>query len=366
MGIFKKSTTSTQAYLKMGLFGFAGSGKTRTATEVAVGLIRLLRQRQLKEGGRPVYFLDTETGSDYVEPRFKAEKIEIRPAKTRAFSDLIPAVDEAEKEAGVLIIDSITHFWREFTEAYAKKMNRKRGLEFADWAYLKREWGKFTDRYVNSACHIVLCGRAGFEFDFFVDDAGKKQLEKTGIKMKAETETGYEPSLLVLMEREMDVETKVVVRTAYVLKDRFGLIDGKAFKNPTFADFKQHVEALNLGGEQLGVDVSRTSEGMIESPDNSFKHRQQQIEITLDEIQSLLVKYHPGQSAADKKAKGDLMEAHLRSRSWERIKTYSLVELRAGYNQIMKALEGVSLEDFAEMDKQAVAAGVEGEDGNPF
>jgi len=36
------------------------------------------------------------------------------------------------------------------------------------------------------------------------EESGKKNLEKTGIKMKAKGELGYEPSLLVLMEREMD------------------------------------------------------------------------------------------------------------------------------------------------------------------
>src|SRR5439155_21590247 len=52
------------------------------------------------------------------------------------------------------------------------------------------------------------------------DDAGKKQLEKTDITMKAESEMGYDPSLLVLMERETDMETMHVSHVATRLKDR--------------------------------------------------------------------------------------------------------------------------------------------------
>ena len=339
MALFKKSE-STQAFLKMGLFGFAGSGKTTTASETAIGLVKMLQARGLPHAKKPAFFLDTETGSDYVEKRFAKAGIELHKSKTRCFADLVPAVDEAEKNASVLIVDSVTHFWREFTESYAKKRNRQRGLEFSDWAYLKKEWGRFTDRYINSSAHIILCGRAGFDYEHFTDDAGKKQIEKAGVKMKAEGETGYEPSLLVYMEREMDMDDKTVARIGHVLKDRFDLIDSKSFRNPTFNDFKPHVEALNLGGTQLGVEVERTSEDMIPRQDQTFQFTRQQIEITLDEIQSLLTKHYPSTSQAEKKAKADLLEKHFGSRSWERIKTFSLEELRNSYNALLLELDG--------------------------
>jgi hypothetical protein len=45
-----------------------------------------------------------------------------------------------------------------------------------------------------------MCGRAGDDLEQYVDENGKRQLEKIGTKMKTEAETGFEPSLLVLME----------------------------------------------------------------------------------------------------------------------------------------------------------------------
>lgn len=335
--IFKKAE-STTAYLKAGFLGFAGSGKTTTATETVIGLVKLLRDRGLPEGGRPVFFLDTETGADYVKRRFDQEGIELFTAKTRAFSDLIPAVREAEKGGAALIIDSITHFWREFTEAYAKKKNRTR-LEFQDWNFLKTEWGKFTDSYINSSAHILLCGRAGYEYDFFEDADGKKQLEKTGVKMKAEAEMGYEPSLLVLMERTMDMETKKVHREAHVIKERFGVIDGKTFKNPTFANFLPHIELLNLGGTQLGVDTTRTSEGMIEGGHDSWPHEKRQREIYCEEIEGLLVHHFPSQSAEHKKAKIGMIEKVFGTRSWTAVQNLKSERLKEGFEQMKAMLE---------------------------
>lgn len=338
--IFKKAE-QTNSYLKAGFLGFAGSGKTTTASEVAIGLVKLLKARGLPEGERPVFFLDTETGADYVKRRFDQEGIELHTAKTRAFADLIPAVKEAEANGSVLIADSITHFWREFTETYARKKNRTR-LEFQDWNFLKTEWGKFTDAYINSALHFIICGRAGYEYDFFQDDDGKRQLEKTGIKMKAETEMGFEPSLLILMERTLDMETKKVYREAHVLKDRFSVTDGQTFKNPTIASFIPHIELLSLGGKQLGVDATRTSEGMIRTDGKpEWQYRKEQCEIMLDEIGEEIKKHHGGQSEEAKKTRGDILEKHFGTRSWKRIETFDYEAIKKGRDSLWVALEGV-------------------------
>lgn len=338
MALFNKAE-STQAYLKAGFMGFAGSGKTFTATETAIGLVKLLKAGALPEGKKPVFFLDTETGSDYVSGRFKDEGIDLFQAKTRAFSDLIPAVKEAEANGSVLIIDSITHFWREFTEAYAKKRNRSRGLEFQDWAFLKTEWGKFTDAYINTSLHIIMCGRAGYEYDFFTNDSGKRELEKTGIKMKAETETGYEPSLLVLMERTMDMDTKKVYREAHILKERFDIIDGKTIRNPKFEDFMPHIMKLNLGGTQLGVDSSRNSESMIPLDGKSqWQKDREQREIVLDEIQAFFSRKLNTRKEEDRKTMLEMFVKYFGTESWKKIELLDLEVLRLGYDAIRKQM----------------------------
>lgn len=344
MALFKKAVNSS-AYLKAGLMGFAGGGKTRTATDLAIGLTLMMQKKGLPAGKKPIGFLDTETGSDFIIERVREAGLEISTSKSRAFVDLKTAVKEAEQECSVLIIDSVTHFWREFCESYQKKKNRSR-LEFQDWATLKLEWGVFTDLYVNSACHIILCGRAGFEYDFFENEDGKKELQKTGIKMKAEGEMGYEPSLLLLMEREQNMTTKRTFRVAHVLKDRFGILDGKALCNddtggPTFEMLLPHIERLNLGGTHLGVDTSRTSADMFaDNGSTRWQHDRQQKEIALDEVKEEIAKLHPGQAAADKKAKGDMLEEAFGTRSWAKVESLHLDQVKIGRDRIWEMSRG--------------------------
>lgn len=341
--IFNKATNE-QAYLKAGFMGFTGSGKTYTAAMIAEGLHHLLVERKLPGGNAPIFFADTETGSDWVRDILEARGAELQVAKTRAFTDLIPMVHEVAKVRGILLIDSITHFWRELTESYAVKKKRTNGLMFQDWDWLKRQWGKFTDEFVNSPAHILMCGRAGYEYDFFENDAGKKELEKTGIKMKAEGETGYEPSILVLMSMHKELQpdnTQTVWRTATVLKDRGRTLDGKQFKNPTFETFLPHIEKLNLGGTHRGVDTTRDSSHIVSPNERSqYAIEKQQVEIALEEIKELLVKHFPGQSADAKEHKAALLEKHFQTRAWAKVESYSLQQLREGRNAMWIELEG--------------------------
>jgi len=335
------TSTNTQARLKAGFQGFAGSGKTFTATALMIGLIHYMRELKIPEGDRPLYFIDTETGSDWLAPIIRANNIELRVLKSRAFKDLVPAVREAEESGSGLIVDSVTHFWTEFVESYKKRKNRTR-LEFQDWGWLKPEWAKFTDVYVNSNLHMIICGRAGYEYEYNVDeDTGKKELQKSGVRMKAESEIGFEPSLLVMMERNVDPRTLQVHRTANILKDRSTLIDGRAFNNPTFDTFKPHIQFLNLGGTQMGVDLSRTSESMVGemgSPERpSWRYEQEQKEIVLEKIQALFTKNDlSGQSKEGKKEIVRLIDKHFMTTSGKEVEGFTLAVLKHGLAELEK------------------------------
>ncbi len=345
MALFKRAV-NTSCYLKAGLLGFAGSGKSRTASEMAIGMVKLMRERGLKEGNRPVKFFDTETGADYVTHLFAQAGVDLDTAKSRSFVDLVDATKEAEDQGSFLIIDSITHVWREFCAAYQKRRNRTK-LEFQDWATLKAEWNVFTERYINASAHIALCGRAGYEYDMEAnEETGKKELQKVGVKMKAEGEMGYEPSLLMLMETEMNMRTKVQYRVAHVLKDRFDVLDGKDLcdenaHGPTFELFLPHINLLNLGGSHLGVDTTRNSaELFAHDGTTKWRHEQQQKAIALDEVKEEITKMLPGQGAADKAAKADALERAFGTRSWAKVESMSLEQLKIGRHRIWEMSRG--------------------------
>lgn len=336
-GLFKKAVNQ-QAYLKAGIMGFAGSGKTYTAALMAEGIVERLKTK------KPVFFLDTETGSDFLIPKFKEHKIDLYASKSRAFNDLLEAIKMAETNASVLIIDSVSHFWQEIQDAY-KKANNKKRLTYYDWGPIKDEWRKFTDLYLNSNVHIIMCGRAAEILEPTQNDDGVKELTKVGTKMKVEKDLGYEPSLLVEMEREFKMEdgrrSKVWDHTCYVLKDRSQLIHGMKFLNPTFKDFEPVFDFLNIGGEHVGVETDKNSQKLFEGDGDSQKFKRDR-DILLEKIQGEITSAFPGQTANDKKQKLDVIAEAFGTKSWIEVSGYTNKALEIGLEKIQKIIKGGS------------------------
>jgi hypothetical protein len=164
-----KPAANQTAYLKAGILGFQGSGKTYTATRMASGLAKLSGKDKPK-----VAFFDTEKGSDFFVKYFAEQGIQFDVAKSRAFVDLVEFMKEVEKGGyDVAIIDSISHVWNELRESYEKRLRRSNGLLFQDWGKVKGEWGQFTSAFINSKIHVIVLGRAGYEYDFSEDESGK-------------------------------------------------------------------------------------------------------------------------------------------------------------------------------------------------
>jgi hypothetical protein len=346
----------TTAYLKAGFMGKPGSGKTLTASLLALGLVQHMREIGAPNADKPVFFYDTETGSNFVIKHFNALGVPMMQAKTRLFADLVKAVEVAETEASVLIIDSITHPWQELQESYLKKKQRS-FLQIDDWSFLKgpQGWKRFSDAFINSKLHIVMAGRVSDETEQYVDDNGKRQFEKVGTKMKTETDTGYEPSLLTLMERDEDLRTHDVTHCAKIMKDRTMLLDGKEFAFSGHGDdghelpskmlvkqvwnaFAPHIQELNLGGRHLGITQGGDSTHIIKTEKRDWQPVQRKI--VLDEIKDLLTMHVPGQAAADKQRRVVLMREHF-SAGWVEIEeTFDLLTLRAGFDSLHRELEG--------------------------
>ena len=321
------------AYLKAGLYGEAGSGKTWTACAIAIGLHHLIKAK------KPVAFADTETGSDFRIHAFKEAGVKLVVAKTRAFQDLLTITDEAEKECAVLIVDSITHFWNELVDAYQKKNDLTR-LRLKDWQPLKKTWREFTDRYINSPLHMIICGRSADKWEDVPDEEdGAMELKKVGTKMRAETEISYEPGLLVEMVaiQKTAQASSFYVHRAFVKKDRFDVINGKYFDDPTLDSFMPHIALLNLGGEHKAIELGRDSQDMF-TRNNTGEQKAITREILCEKIEAEIKFLYPGRSDEDVKARAKLMETIFGTKSWTEIsKRRNLDELDAGL-KLIKAL----------------------------
>lgn len=346
-------------FLKAGFLGFQGSGKSITGMLLAV----LARQHFKVEG--PVVMFDTEGGSAYLREHVKAlTEQELKVRRARSFDDLMTWGQKALESGGVGLVDSISHPWREMCEAYLQQKNeaRKRAkrpeqrrLEFEDWNVLKPRWQRWTDFYLNSPMHLIVCGRAGYEYDMEEnEETHKKELIKTGIKMKTEGEFGYEPSLLVqmILDRKLDKhERQHQIRRALVLKDRFMELDGKEASFTSTGDilkamepvrkfFQPHLDKLQPG-KHAPVDTNgRTEFSVDEAGDAAWQKEKRERIILCEEIQGELVAAWPGQSAADKKAKADAIHAAFNTRSWTAVENLHSDALRKGLAEIKGRIHG--------------------------
>ncbi|MBI4600238.1 ATP-binding protein, partial [Candidatus Uhrbacteria bacterium] len=188
---------NTKPYFKAAFEGFAGSGKTYTAARVALGIHARIKS------DKPVVIFDTEKAAKFLKPMFQEAGVELLVRESRSLADLKETMKRLRDGASdVLIVDSISHVWEGFLQAYAEKVRRTR-LEFQDWGVIKPTWKReFSDPFVRDPYHVIMCGRAGYEYENEVNkDTGKREIYKSGVKMKVEGETAYEPDLLVLMER---------------------------------------------------------------------------------------------------------------------------------------------------------------------
>lgn len=319
---FFSELENTRPFVKIAFEGFAGSGKTFTATEIAIGLHRKIKST------KPIVFFDTEKSLKALKPKFDKAKIKVQVKESRTLADLNKSIKICEDGfADILVIDSITHVYENFLEAYRTQKKRD-FLQFQDWGIIKPKWKKeFSDPFVSSNLHIIFTGRAGYEYeDFKNEETGKREIYKSGIKMKAENETAYEPDLLILMERFEKVldANKQIWREATIIKDRTTTIDGKTFKNPSYKEFEPAVNIM-LDGQVKDVHSAETPDTFEEREyDNSRTYRQ----IELENIEGALVQLFPGQSKEEKKLKVDVLERLFMTRSWKEIEITALNKLK--------------------------------------
>jgi len=323
-------------YIKVAFEGFAGSGKTLTAVKLAIGLHKRIGSK------KPIAVYDTERAFRALSDEFKSAGVEAKVRKSRSLTDLEKAFDACQAGySDILIIDSITHVWETFKDSYmeakSKRMKRRvTKLSFPDWGYLKPEWKKkFSDRVVTAGFHVIFTGRAGYEYDHEEDEESGKmtELRKTGIRMKAESETAYEPDVLILMERIEDLmgKEKKIYRQAAILKDRYRVIDGKIFQDPAYQDFSPMIEKA-LDGEYI-AEIAENEDSFEELNAKSEDWKKLR-DVALEEIEGLIKQMGLGTGKDDQKLKVDILETTFATRSWTKIQTLPVGVLEDGVKSI--------------------------------
>lgn len=331
---FFTSLENTKPFLKVAFQGMAGTGKTRTMAEVVIGLYKRIGSR------KPICVVDTEKAAPFLRQLYAAHGIDPRTQivykESRTLADLEEVMRRGQDGLfDVLQVDSITHIYEDFVESYKRQKNRTR-LQFEDWGVLKPLWKKkFAEPFVQHRYHALMCGREGYEYEDVKDpETGRREIHKSGVKMKVEGETAYEPDVLVRMTRHEDVlgAEAHVWREATVLKDRSGLLDGKKFRNPSYKDFAPAVDFLL---EAPVVRDLRETENTFAEPEDAGRELRRRREILLEKVEATCVLAWPGRKDEDKRHKLEALRAAFGSLSWKEIENLHPDRLQRGLEQLL-------------------------------
>lgn len=331
---------STQANVKrpfkMSFEGFAGDGKSHTMALVVKGIWLAEDKR------KTVILVDTERSAKFFNEIFApvglVEGKNFFVTASRSLADWIKILKLCEEQDAIMMTDTVTHLYEDMVQAYLRA-NQKTEIAVQDHMQLKPAWKqRFSTPYVNATCHCLFTGRAAWEYGMERNEqTGKREFFKSGIKMRGDNETAFEPDILVLMQRDTDIQGKkiTVSHNAIILKDRSNLLDGETFKNPTFATFEPVYKLLCVGeGYRANVKETSMEEGLQVDKDRQHWDRRRRVEIFTEEIQGLFASYIPGQGPKEKKLKADVYQLVFNTRSQTALEQFKPETLKAGMEEI--------------------------------
>ncbi len=322
---FASDLAASNKFVKAGFGGFAGAGKSKTASEFVIGAYKDLGYK------KPVLIIDNEKGSRFLIPAFKAAGVPAYVKDTTSLADVLTAFKLLKQgETEFLLIDSLTKVWYRYVREYLENNNRK-FMELQDWGKLLPKWQEtFSDVFVAAEGSIVFTGRGGFSYEKEEDitdertgKVKKGQFVKSGVKMKLAGETPFEPDLNIWMEQHQQIEDGKlrVWREAQVMKDRSGLIDGQVFEQPTYEQFRPFVRYL-VDVPTGAVAGESCSQNLAPSENYEGMDRARQKQVALDEISQEMIKLcGHGMDAATKSAKFNLLFEIAETRSWAKLES---------------------------------------------
>lgn len=229
-----KPASESSARCFFGLYGPQGSGKSRTATELAIAT-----RKALGLGG-PIVAFDTERAY-----KFQARRVlentgkELLMCETRDIKTLVDGLKEAKAaDASVCIVDSVTHFLRELRDDWMRK-NKRTSMNVDDYQEADKPFKDLLDKMVKSTSNLIICGRQGAIYGLKQNTKGRWTNGPIDTKMNA-GEAGYEVDLLLELKTKIipgkSVEDAKVVRQAFVEKDRSDTIKNQCLTVPWDAD----------------------------------------------------------------------------------------------------------------------------------
>lgn len=227
----------TNVKAKIALTGPSGSGKTYSSLTLATGLAN---------GGK-IGFIDTEGDRGL----FYANKFDFYrdTLKNHSPEAYISKIKEAEAEGiDVLIIDSITHEWKQLLEDLEKIPGSN---SYAKWGQITPRHEAFLKVILEANMHIICTVRAKDKYILEINDKGKQAPKKVGLGLEQRDTIEYEFTTVLNLDSETHFAT--------ASKDNTGV-----FKTINSLMTEEHGRQLFLWCSE-GVDVEEQEIGLHKS-----------------------------------------------------------------------------------------------------
>lgn len=118
---FFDDLSNTKPFLKIAFEGFAGCGKTYTMAQLAAGLHKRIQSQ------KPIVIFDTEEAAKFLKRFFDEQGIQVLHRRSRSLADLKETMRRCRDGiSDILMIDSISHVWEYYLQAYMKDKRRQR------------------------------------------------------------------------------------------------------------------------------------------------------------------------------------------------------------------------------------------------
>ena len=207
--------TRNNLYLRCALFGPSGCGKTMTALRIAKGIAE-------KMGSR-FAVIDTEarSASKYAD----RISFDVENLTDKSIDAYLAAMDECIKSGyKVLVIDSLSHAWRELTEEVDRiSQNSTNKNTFTAWGKVAPKQKQLIDAILNFPGHLIATMRSKTEWVISENRNGKLAPEKMGLAPEQGKGIEYEFDLLIEMNQH---------HQASVTKDRTGKFQDSVIDKP--------------------------------------------------------------------------------------------------------------------------------------
>ena len=230
-----KQATKAQSKLRLAIFGPAGAGKTFTALRLAMGIAEELNGK--------IAVIDTEfgTASKYAD-RFQFDVLNLADPK---IENMMNAIDAA-RDYDILIIDSLTHSWKELLQEVNKLAKAKyRGNTWAAWSEGTPLQNNLVTAIQKFPSHLITTMRTKTEW-ITVADNGKSRPVRVGLAPEQGKGIEYEFDML------MEINPEHVIN---VIKDRTGKFQDRIVEYPDEEFGKEILSWLNEGAPTNTIHI---------------------------------------------------------------------------------------------------------------